>query len=125
MTVPGTHEPGFVEAMPVELSVPATMRAAWKKVGVVGGRCWRMGECHIIRAREPAGVERERLWHLSISHPTRHPSWDEIKTARYRMLPGDICVGILLPPPERYIDLHPHTFHLWEVTDPRAPWIIG
>lgn len=62
-------------------------------------------------------------WHLSISHrtnehpprPGRYPSWDEIKDARYRFMPGDINVAQLLPPQEQWISVHDTTFHLWQV----------
>lgn len=66
-------------------------------------------------------------WHLSISHAIavigpsgspiagRYPSWDEIRDARYDLLPDEITVGILLPPKAEYVNLHPTTFHLHEV----------
>lgn len=53
-------------------------------------------------------------WHLSISHPTRHPTWEEIKEARFRFMPGDITVAMLLPPEELWINEHEHCFHLWQ-----------
>lgn len=124
--IPGTHEPGFVPQTLIETSSPV-----WKEIkrrlletGAKGCKHFRMGECTIMIAREPAGVEGERLWHLSISCPDRHPSWDEIKTARYRLLPDDICMGMLLPPSEYYVNVpqQDHVFHLWEITDPREPW---
>ena len=83
-----------------------------------------MGGCSIIRAREPAGANGEQLWHLSIAHPSRHPTWDEIKVARYRLLPDDRTFGLLLPPRASYVNVQTqdHVFHLWETTDPREPW---
>lgn len=66
-------------------------------------------------AEEPDG------WHLSISHrrnngqPGRYPSWDEIAHARYELLPDDVTVAMLLPPPDEYVALHDTTFHLHEI----------
>jgi hypothetical protein len=70
-------------------------------------------------ALEPQG------WHLSISHHgrrlksgrpmARYPTWDEITHARYELLPDDITVAMLLPPPVEYVASHPTTFHLHEV----------
>jgi len=57
-------------------------------------------------------------WHLSISHPHKYPSWRAIKDARYKYLPKDIFVAMILPPPENFINAHPNCFHLWEVQDP-------
>ena len=54
-------------------------------------------------------------WHLSVSHPSRYPTWDEIKDVRYKYLPNDITVGLLFPPREEYVNVHDNCFHLWEV----------
>ena len=54
-------------------------------------------------------------WHLSISHPTRYPTWDEIRDARYDLLPDDCTMAMLLPPRAEYVNLHPNCFHLHEV----------
>jgi hypothetical protein len=69
------------------------------------------------------------LWHLSISHrtnehppePGRYPTWDEIKEARYRFLPPDITVAMILPPPGEYVNVHDTCFHLWQVPDGVLP----
>lgn len=55
-------------------------------------------------------------WHLSISHPKRYPVWDEIKAARYDLLPDECTMGMLLPPKGEYISVHPNCFHLHEIT---------
>lgn len=60
------------------------------------------------------------LWHLSISHrlddltPGRYPTWDEISEARYEFVPNAATMAMLLPPRERYVNVHPTTFHLWQ-----------
>lgn len=62
-------------------------------------------------------------WHLSISHrtsehppkPGRYPTWDEIKDARYRFMPGDIYVAQILPPEDEFVNVHATTFHLWQI----------
>lgn len=73
-----------------------------------GARCFMMNGCRIIVCREPAG------WHLSISRTNRDPSWDEIATARYRLLPLVPNMVMPLPALADYVNLHPHTFHLIE-----------
>lgn len=77
----------------------------------------KMGSCRVLVSRDPIierGIEITR-WHLSISHPLRYPKWDEIKEARYRFLPADITVAMLLPPPSEYVNLHKNCFHLHEI----------
>ena len=80
---------------------------------VPGAQAYAMGQIRII-----VGIEAG-LWHLSISHPKRYPTWDEIKKARYELLPHDITVAMLLPPPNEYVNIHENCFHLWEIEDPR------
>jgi len=62
-------------------------------------------------------------WHLSISHPDHYPTWDVIKEARYKYLPKDIYVAMILPPPDQYVNLCNNCFQLWEVNDPMADTI--
>jgi hypothetical protein len=124
--IPGTFESGFVPERIIEYANP-DVREHLRAMGSRGVKTFAMGECSIIKAREPAGVNGELLWHLTISHPDRHPTWDEIKTVRYRLLPLDRCFGMLLPPPEFYVNLpqQDHVFRLWEITDPREVWTTG
>ena len=124
--IPGTHEYEFEEAPIRELGgrVYAEHRRRAQEAGARGIKYFAMGECTVILAREPAGANEERLWHLSISCKDRHPTWDEIKTARYRLLSDDLCFGMLLPPSTYYVNVpqQDHVFHLWEIYDPREPW---
>jgi hypothetical protein len=127
--IPGTHEPGYVAPRLLH-DGPATMHllgawgAAIEEDAVRHVQCWQLGACHVIVAQERASADHSWLWHLSISHASRHPTWDEIKTARYRLLPEGLCFGMLLPPPGMYVNVpqQDHVFHLWEITDPREPW---
>lgn len=78
------------------------------------------GQLRSLVSHEPHG------WHLSISHsrpngkPGRYPTWDEIAHARYELLPTDITVAMLLPPPDEYISHHPTTFHLHQIEGPTS-----
>ena len=72
---------------------------------------YAMGECKICCA-----VEAGR-WHLSISCADRDPSWDEIATARYHLIPDSVTMAMLLPPKREYVNLHDHVFHLHELKD--------
>lgn len=67
--------------------------------------------CFIMVAKE------DGLWHLSISHNRRYPTWDEIKTARYELLPHDRYIAMILPPPTEYVNIHDNCFHLHELAD--------
>ena len=122
---PGTHEPGFVEEPIREISVPRAVKEL--NPLSVGLKCFVMGECTIMRARERPAWAEEARWHLSIGRRDRHPSWDEMKVARYRLLPDEICMAILMPPSELWVNVpsHDHVFHLHEIRDPNEVWRTG
>lgn len=85
--------------------------------------------CNVIVGLEPAGQapvgvwlppEARLLWHLSISHPGRYPSWDEVADVRYALVPDDVTMALLLPPSAEYVNAHPTCFHLWQIEDRRV-----
>lgn len=81
-------------------------------VGIKPVRCCRInGWMHCILAVEMG------LLHLSLSHPRRYPTWDEIKAVRYTLLPDEKTFAILFPPMAQYVNLHPNCFHLHEVPE--------
>jgi hypothetical protein len=126
--VPGTYEGDFIEPRIIEVSDgDSHIREQLYALGSRGVKFFQADVCNIIVAREPAGANGEMLWHLTISCHDRHPTWDEIKFARYKLLPVDRCFGMLLPQPEFYVnvEMQDHVFHLWEITDPREPWTAG
>lgn len=57
------------------------------------------------------------LLHLSVSHPHRYPTWDELKELRYRFLPDYKTFALLFPPSNQYVNEHPNCFHLHEVPE--------
>lgn len=83
--------------------------------------------CSIIVAYEPAPAAPAgiwlpswSLWHLSIAHPDRYPTWDEIADVRYELIPDDVTMAMLLPPRDEYVNAHAHCFHLWQINGRRA-----
>jgi hypothetical protein len=74
-------------------------------------RIGSLGSCNVTVAEE-AG-----RWHLSISHPWRLPTWDEINAARDALIPADIWLCQPMPPKAFWLNLHPYCLHLWEVRD--------
>lgn len=71
-------------------------------------RYFRSSHCSVMLSQDP-------LWHISISHPHRYPNWDEIKTARYQLVPDEITMAMILPPKAQYVNVHPNCFHLHEI----------
>lgn len=122
--IPGTHEPDFVE-QPIH-EVPRAS-ALMSDALDCEEHVFRMGECRMILGREPGGVNGELRWHLTISCSDRHPSWDEIKVARYRLLGPDTVVAMVLPEPRFYVNVpaQDHVFQLWEIVDDSRFWTTG
>jgi hypothetical protein len=81
------------------------------------------GHLTVMVGRETDPSYSRPLWHLSISHrtnthppkPGRYPDWDEITDARYRFIPDEVRVAMLLPPREEWVNVHETCFHLWEL----------
>lgn len=122
--VPGTNEPGYIEAPIIELEVPEEIRDLVHGDYRGALHRFRFGECTIMLGHEPV-LGDELRWHLTISCPDRHPSWDEIKTAKYRLTGPDLPMAILLPPVEDYVNVaaQDHVFQLWEIVDECQPWL--
>jgi hypothetical protein len=72
-------------------------------------RFFKMGKVKIILSRYEHG------WHMSISHPERYPTWDEIAKARYELIPNEVTMAMILPPQEEFVNIHNFCFQLMEV----------
>jgi hypothetical protein len=125
--IPGTHEPGFIEQPIRERDRDAEfvrIRQIIAQGREIDLYAFSMGECNILLGREPGGVNGEMRWHLTISCPDRHPSWDEIKTARYRLLGPDTVMAMILPPVADYVNVasQDHVMQLWEIEDAAQIW---
>lgn len=57
------------------------------------------------------------FWHMSISHPSRYPTFDEIRDARYKYVPDEVTMAMLFPPKAEYVNVHPNCFHLWQIKE--------
>ena len=65
--------------------------------------------------------EENLRWHISVSHigfdgkMVRCPTWDELKVAKYRLVPPDISMTLWFPSKEiPYLDDYETCLHLWE-----------
>lgn len=105
--VPGSSSPGYVPETITAVASSAEGKQLAARLGIRGLQAFTMGECRIVRYIDP-----ERGLTMTVRHPERLPSWDEIKQARYRLLPRELTFCLLLPPPSEYAD------------DPRNPFVI-
>lgn len=87
--------------------------------GVIPSFAWRGGGLVVMLSRDD--TRHGPLYHMSISHKHRYPTWDEIAAARYAILPATIDMMMVLPQASDYVAIHPNCFHLWETP---AEWGI-
>lgn len=88
------------ERFPFPLLQPGTKKHDW-------------GECLVIVSPPFEG----KGYHLSISHPSRYPTWDEIRDSWYALVPNsNNRVGaMILPNKDEYINVHPNCFQVMEI----------
>jgi len=120
--IPGSHEPGFVEQPLVERPDNSDYLQRMLPMPVEQHYAFDFGECTVILTLD--ATRGEARWHLSISHPTRHPTWDEIKTARYRLLGPDLVMAMVLPRAEDYVNVpeQDHVMQLWQLLGDAEGW---
>jgi hypothetical protein len=75
-----------------------------------GSSFWADGDVSVIVQRTA-----EYGWHLSIARRDRLPSWEEVRDARYALIPDDAQMAMLLPPRAEYVNVHDHCLQLIEV----------
>lgn len=73
-------------------------------------RIYSMGECSIVYT-----IQREDGHHLSIAHPNRYPTWEEIAKVRYEICPDDCFMALLLPSIHEYVNIHEYCMQVVEV----------
>ena len=112
-------------ARAVEIDLPLSM-VRMNQMHGTHTRAYRMGECTVFAGIEPIDFRTSfvvvrptaRRWHLSIAHPRRYPTWDELAEAREQLLPNDLAFALMFPASwDEYVNTHPNCFHLWEVHD--------
>jgi hypothetical protein len=99
--------------MEMKLQIDYHSEQIWKKS--FGGEL--MVLVHIYKTHNELSIVHtidEDKDHLSISHPRRQPSWNEIKEIKYQLLP-DVDMTIALPPEKEYVNIHNNCFHIFEV----------
>lgn len=74
-------------------------------------KAYRWGDLSIFVSRSTHG------WHVSVAHPNRYPTWDEMADIRYALVPDSVTMALVLPPTAQYINAHPNVFQMWEIHD--------
>jgi hypothetical protein len=83
-------------------------------------RCYTVDRVRVTIAE---GAD-DRL-HLSVSHPDRYPTWDEVADARYDLMPDGVLMVMPLPPAGDYLNESAFVFNLMECRDPGLEIVRG
>lgn len=59
----------------------------------------------------------KRWLHLSMASPDRLPTWDELRAVKDWAIGVDTYAVQVLPPRERYVNIHPYCLHLFACVD--------
>ncbi len=83
---------------------------------VNGALMFRKGPVQVLVSGDQ---ERSEIgWHISVACPDRHPTWEEMRDARYALIPDNIYMVMILPPKSQYVNRHEHCFH-WHEAGPK------
>lgn len=91
------------------------------------------GGCFVVRSDH--GVDLSVIaatgegWdHISVSTPTRCPTWAEMEQVKRLFFKPDETAMQLHVPPRAHISVHPHCLHLWRPHDAPIPvppvWMV-
>lgn len=85
-----------------------------------GARAWQSKNgLRVIAGLEPYLDGRfGLLLHVSLSRAERLPGWKEVKLIKDAFFGDDGEAMIVLPKAADYVNVHPHTHHLWQMPEP-------
>jgi hypothetical protein len=98
----------------------------------------RLPPSAVLIAGDPAGIDTDGFacqrghlrmivswgegWeHVSISTPTRCPTWEEMCRVKGWFWEPEDCVMQLHPPESNYVNCHPYCLHLWRPIEQEIP----
>lgn len=103
-------------------SPPAVLPPFWELVSrAEDGAAYRNDQAGLAAIITCSKELDGRFWiHLSLSHRARLPRWAELVEAKELFL-GNREAYQVIPPRERYVNIHPNVLHLWAPLDGAPP----
>lgn len=83
------------------------------KIEILGevAQHYQVGGCSVIHSVE------DGMNHISLSNPHRLPTYEEMKTARYKICPDVKYMAQIFPPESEFVNVHPNCLHLYELNE--------
>jgi hypothetical protein len=99
--------------------LPLVIPVTWvvEADAVDGRRYFNRSTAHSLIVSGGTELDRRRWIHLSLAHPRRTPTWNELVGAKEFILGRDTYAYQVIPPRARYVDMHPHCLHLFHCID--------
>lgn len=87
-----------------------------------GTKVYQLGQCSVFVSPPFLG----KGWHVSIAHPKRYPTWDELAKAWYEGVPDAKTrrACMVLPPAEEYINLHNFCLQVHELIEQQGSFTL-
>jgi len=80
--------------------------------------CFRkIGDNLAVIASGATEKDGRRWLHVSLSRPSRLPSWEDLREVKDTFIGKDRKAVQVLPPEAEYVNRHPHVLHLWSCFD--------
>lgn len=110
---------------------PVVLLAAWRELATqsIYDMPCRVYEStfglKVLVTAEDRGPETGVWLHVSLSRRNKLPSWSDVREVKDIFIGRERCAMHMIPPEEFYINLHPHTLHLWSRLDaPTVPPLL-
>lgn len=105
-------------ANPPPWEPPLVLPPAWVEVQRDSSGAKYVARSRSLVAIVSCAEERDGRWwmHLSVSHRSRVPTWQELAWCKEIFL-GDREAYQVLPPKERYVNIHPNVLHMFTRLD--------
>ena len=89
----------------------------WRRLGGIKvpygqATLYVFGKAKVILSLDDMGDGSRRM-HLSLSHPKRLPTWDELVRAKELFMGTDVEAWQCLPRRDMYVNMHPNCLYIW------------
>lgn len=69
-------------------------------------------------------IDQYNGYHLTLCGRGKLPTYEDLKTARYKFLPNDCYMAEIFPPKEEFINIHKYARQLYQVNKEFNPELL-
>ena len=110
-----------VEGVRLAIKIPD----GWQRVANPHPGAWFHADGMAVCASWDRDVDGISWLHVSVSRPSRLPSWNDLKRVKRDFIGDDKTALQVLPPADQWVNKHNFTLHLWHPIDQdRVPYLL-